>query len=109
MNGYTVEEEPSWYDVSIAGMRFNIASRRGESHIREVERILSETYSEVSSRLESQSPLNIALLTALNLADQLLSQRQGREGADQATQDRINSLVERLGSALDGPRHVEIE
>jgi len=76
------EPEASWFDITIAGKRFNIASRHGEEHIREVERLLNETFEEVNSRVEGQSLLNIALLTALNLADQLLGEKSAKGGEE---------------------------
>lgn len=96
------EQEASWYDITVAGKRFNIASRRGESHIREVERLLNETFEEVSARVQGQPVMNIALLTALNLADQLLDSRSVQDGESEALSRRVEFLVTRLESALNG-------
>ena len=96
------EQEASWYDITVAGKRFNIASRRGESHIREVERLLNETFEEVSARVQGQPVMNIALLTALNLADQLLDGRSAQDGESEALSRRVEFLVTRLDSALNG-------
>ena len=95
-----VEQEASWFDITVAGKRFNIASRRGEAHIREVERLLNETFEEVSARVQGQPVMNIALLTALNLADQLLSSRSAQDGASEEISKRVEFLVSRLESAL---------
>jgi len=101
--------EPSWYDVNIGGKRFNIASRHGEAHIREVERLLEETYEEVRARAQGQTALNIALLTALNMADQLLSLRLALKEESGGWTDRVESLLQRLDMILgpesqNGPR-----
>lgn len=96
------DRDASWYDITVAGKRFNIASRRGESHIRQVERLLNETFEEVSARVQGQAVLNIALLTALNLADELLSLRTVQEGASEELTRRVGFLVTRLESVLDG-------
>ena len=55
----------SWYDITIAGKQFNIASRRGEGHIRSVERLIQETVAELTGRGQGQNQINLALLTAL--------------------------------------------
>lgn len=94
--------EPSWYDVTIGGKRFNIASRHGEAHIRQVERLLEETYEEVRARTQGQSSLNVALLTALNLADQLLSLRTAVKAESGGWTERVESLLQRLDTIL-GP------
>ena len=95
------EQEASWFDITVAGKRFNIASRHGENHIREVERLLNETFEEVKTRVEKQSVLNIALLTALNLADQLLGQKSVRHGEVEAWSQRVETMVARLGTVLE--------
>jgi len=99
------DRETSWYDITVAGKRFNIASRRGEFHIRQVERVLNETFEEVSARVQGQPVLNIALLTALNLADELLSLRRSHDGANEELSRRVEGLVTRLQSVLDA--HIE--
>jgi cell division protein ZapA (FtsZ GTPase activity inhibitor) len=101
VTGATADREASWYDITIAGKRFNVASRRGESHIREVERLLNETFEEVSARVQGQPVLNIALLTALNLADELLSQRSRQNGASEELSRRVEGLVTRLATVLE--------
>jgi cell division protein ZapA (FtsZ GTPase activity inhibitor) len=98
----TARAEPSWYDVTIGGKRFNIASRHGEAHIREVERLLEETYEEVRARAQGQTALNVALLTALNLADQLLSLKVALRAESGGWTDRVESLLQRLDTIL-GP------
>lgn len=95
------EQEASWYDIAVAGKRFNIASRHGEAYIREVERLLNETFEEVSARVQGQPVLNIALLTALNLADQLLAVQTAQNGATDELSRRVEFLVTRLQSVLD--------
>ena len=101
VTGAMADREASWYDITVAGKRFNVASRRGESHIREVERLLNETFEEVSARVQGQPVLNIALLTALNLADELLSQRTRESGASEELFRRVEFMMTRLASALE--------
>lgn len=102
MTGYVAEQEASWYDITVAGKRFTIASRYGEDHIREVERLLNSTFGEVSARVPGQPILNLALLTALNLADQLLSQQSDRAGESEQFSKRVEGLLTQLESTLNG-------
>lgn len=96
----TETSQPAWFDITIAGKRFNIASRYEEEHIRELERLLSETYAEVEARNKGQTALNVALLTALNLADQMVARRDQEQ--HQKTQEgrRIHQLIEGIDSVL---------
>lgn len=96
------EQEATWYEITVAGKRFTIASRHGEEHIREVEQLLNSTFGEVSARVPGQPILNVALLTALNLADQLLSQQSDRDGETEQLSKRVEGLVTQLEHTLNG-------
>ncbi len=100
MTEYSDETQVSWYDISIAGRQFNIASRRGEEHIRNVERLVEETIAERSDRVQGQSPLNVALLTALNLADQLVSLESDLSSGAGRWQEQLRRMLERLGEVV---------
>ena len=95
-----------WYDITIAGKQFNIASRDGEGNIRKVERLLEKTVAEMNERLRGKSPTTVAFLTALNLADQLLLMEAGQMTASLALNGRLENLLHRLDHALgqDGGR-----
>lgn len=97
-SGRLTEPETHRYDIAIAGKKFTIASRHGEAHIREVEKLLVSTYDEVSAHIQGQTALHMALLTALNLADELVNARQALR---EQYGERIEGLLSRLGSALD--------
>ena len=90
--------EPNRYDIAIAGKKFTIASRHGEAHIREVEKLLASTYEEVAGHVQGQPALHMALLTALNLADELVNTRQALR---EQYGERIEGILIRLSSALD--------
>ncbi len=92
--------QSTWYDITIAGKQFTISTRHGEEHVRRVERLLGETMAEISSRIDARNPLNVALLTALNLADQLIL--RDAEGHDESREwsGRLTNLVDRLGETL---------
>ena len=90
----------SWYDIMIAGKQFNIASRRGESHIRNVERRVEETINELNDRVQGQTTMNVALLAALNLADQLVSLESEIKSAPGRFDQQLRVMVTRLMSVI---------
>ena len=97
---YTEETDVSWHGISIAGKQFNIASRRGEAHIRNVERRVEETITELNERVQGQTTLNVALLTALNLADQLVSLESEMKSAPGRFDQQLRVMVTRLMSVI---------
>ena len=102
MDGKIEDPEVSWYDITIAGKQFNIASRRGETHIRHVERRLEEIISELNDRVKGKNTLNVALLAALNLADQLVSMESAVEAAPGRFDQQLRVMVTRLMSVIPG-------
>ena len=97
---YAEDSTVSWYDITIAGKQFNIASRRGETHIRNVERMVEETISELSDRMQGQNSLNGALLAALNLADRLVTLEAEAENAPVQFDQQLRVMVTRLMSVI---------
>ena len=108
--GGNVEESPResvhWYDISIAGKQFNIASRHGESHIRRLEQLLDRTMRDMGDRVAGKNLVTVALLAALNLADQLLEAEAARTSDVEALNARLATWLDRLDQALGGqPLH----
>ncbi|MDH5751391.1 MAG: cell division protein ZapA [Deltaproteobacteria bacterium] len=87
-------QEVIWYDIQIAGKKFKISSRLGEAHIREVERLVNDTYGQIKGKAQGQPSLNLAMLTALNLAEQMLALKNGRR-------DEWNGRLEQILHSLD--------
>lgn len=97
---FTEDSEVSWYDITIAGKPFNIASRKGETHIRRVERRVEQTISELTDKVKGQNSLNVALLTALNLADHLVTHESEMESAPARFDQQLRVMVTRLMSVI---------
>lgn len=102
VDGNIEDPEVSRYDITIAGKKFNIASRRGEMHIRDVERRLEEIISELNDRVRGNNTLNVALLAALNLADQLVSMESAVQAAPGRFDQQLRVMVTRLMSVIPG-------
>ena len=97
---FSEETEISWYDIEVGGRQFNIASRRGEAHIRAIESLIAETLTEMGGKLEGQNPTTVSWLLAMNLADQLLTLR-GEQGQDSDEWDlKLKGILERLDQVL---------
>ena len=100
MTEYAEASAVSWYDISIGGRQFNIASRRGEAHIRTVERRIEETIGELQRRSDRQNSLSLAFLTALNLADQLISLEAELELAPHERDRKLRKLLQHLETVV---------
>ncbi len=69
-------------------------------HVLEVARYVDQRMHEVAERSANRSPKNIAVLTALNLTDELLRIREEREIQLLSISQRADVLIERLDQRL---------
>jgi cell division protein ZapA len=84
--------DPPVVHVHIFGTEYRITSQAGPDHTREVARYVDRTMREIASSLSLRSVAKIAVLTAVNLADELLKEKRaglnlGRQAAVEA--DRL--------------------
>ncbi len=91
--------------VRIRGQEFRIRSDDDEETLRRVARYLDETLTKVEKRTGTVDSLDVALLTALNLARELVALREGRRSGNVAGVEasRMRSLIELAESGLQPP------
>lgn len=90
--------------VRIRGKEFRLRSDEDEQVLQRIAGFLDETMARVESRTGAIDTLDVALLTALNLAREVVELRDGGEtGGDPA---RLRQLIELAEEALaaDAPR-----
>ncbi len=93
--------------VRIRGKEYRIRSEDDEATLRRVAGYLDETLAKVESKTGTVDSLDVALLTALNLARELVAIREGRrpiEGGGMGVDaKRLRSLIELAESGLEPP------
>ena len=86
------------YQININGHHFSVSSGYGEAHIREVERFLNKRFLDITSQSETYGPTNLAMLVALNLADELLTVQ--RHTVNDDWKKEIQRMCEKLDIVL---------
>jgi cell division protein ZapA len=87
--------------VQIRGREFRIRSDDDEESLRRVARHLDETMARVEQKTGTVDSLGVALLTALNLAREVMELRAGQTEGDP---ERLRELIELAEAALgDAP------
>jgi cell division protein ZapA (FtsZ GTPase activity inhibitor) len=88
--------------VWIRGQEFRIRSDEEQESLQRVARYLDETMQKVEERTGTADSLDVALLTALNLARELVSIREGRLDAGTLGLDRgrLRAIIELAEAAL---------
>jgi cell division protein ZapA len=82
--------------VAIFGMEYTLKSEENPQYIVELAQFLDEQMKEVAKKSASSPPIRIAILAALNLADDLFRERHQREKLE----ERVNSLSAEYRSTL---------
>jgi len=93
--------------IRIRGKEYRIRSDDDEQTLQRVASYLDETLSIVESKTGTVDSLDVALLTALNLARELVAIREGRRpiqgGGMGVDADRLRALIELAESGLEPP------
>lgn len=72
----TQTEELKQHRININGSQFTVSSIYGDDHIKEVENFVNGLFTELKDKCDTYSPTSLAILVALNLADELLVVRK---------------------------------
>ena len=90
--------------VDILGEDYVIRGEAEEGYIKEVGRLVDQRMCELKSKSPHLEIKRLAVLTAINLADELLQERiiQEEENTDQESARRTSELISLLDEGLTG-------
>jgi cell division protein ZapA len=83
-------------EIKILGQTYTVKTDAEEDYIQEVARYVNEKMDEVLKKTRSVSTLNVAILTALNIADDLLKEKEKRIGLLQEVEIKSKDLAEKI-------------
>ena len=91
--------------IDVLGASFTIQSDESAEHLLKVSAFLREKVEEVKARYSFATPLTLALLAALNIADELVKERSGRAvraapPAPRELEEIAAGLIEQIDGAL---------
>ena len=84
--------------IDVLGASFVIQSDESTEHLNRLSAYVKSRIEEVRKRYSFAEPLTVAVLAALNIADEMFKQRDGREPQESS---EIDSVAERLISRID--------
>lgn len=85
------------YQISILGQELSVLSDSGDEHVADVFRYVNDKVDEISKVSSNVNTLNIAVLTALNIADEYLK----FTGINRKICNQLESRAESLISLID--------
>ena len=89
-------------DIKVFGQTYTVKTDTEEDHIQEVARYVNEKMDEVLKKTRSVSTVNVAILTALNIADDLLREKERRIALLREIETKSKELAEKIDVNLGG-------
>ena len=89
--------------VTIFGQTYHLRAAEDEAYLTDLATIVDRQMREVVEATQTADTLKVAILAALNIADDYLQARRGKEiPLDRQTDRRLAGMVTRLDEALAG-------
>lgn len=83
-------------EIKVFGQTYTVKSDAEEEHIQAVAQYVNAKMEEVLKKTRSVSTLSVAILTALNIADDLLKEREQRRALLQEVDKKSKDLVRQI-------------
>jgi cell division protein ZapA len=99
-----VSETTQVVNVTIYGSEYPIrAQQSDEEYVREIAAFVDARMREINEAMKPSTTLKVAILAALNIADELMTTQEDRKRVLDSYREKITSLSGRLDSCLDQP------
>ena len=93
---------PSHTEVRIFGATYHVRGSDDSGYLQELADLVDDKMREVSQYVATGDTARIAILAALNLADELFQIRERQEGERVEIKEKVAELAEELTQALEG-------
>jgi cell division protein ZapA len=98
-----MDKTPSMIPVEIYGQTYNLRGDGDSSYLNDLAAFVDRKMREVSDHTATVDSLRVAILAALNIADEHFQLRTAEEENHRIVSDRLGRLVEILDRDLAGP------
>lgn len=89
-------------EIKVFGQVYTVKTDAQEDHIQKVAQYVNEKMDEVTKNTKSVSSLNVAILTALNIADDLIIEKAKRLALLEEVERKSKDLVEKINMNING-------
>ena len=86
--------------VEIFGQTYNVRGEGDPNYLAELARFVDSRMRDVAAEVATVDPLKIAILAALNIADEFSRYRKQREDAAEVWIEKTEELSDRLGKII---------
>jgi cell division protein ZapA len=89
-------------EIKVFGQTYTVKTDAEEEYIQEVAKYVNEKMDEVLKKTKTVSTLNVAILTALNIADDLIKEKERRVALLREIEAKSKDLVEKIDVKMRG-------
>ena len=89
------------FEVKILGQRYKVRSDDGEEYIQQLAEYLNEQLSEVQKGTRSVATHNLAILAALNIADNLFKLQDEDKRLKKEVKERVRRILKLIQSGKE--------
>lgn len=87
-------------EVEIFGQTYNVRGEGDQDYLMELARFVDARMREVAAEVATVDPMKIAILAALNIADEFSRFRKQRHGASGSWVEKTEEISERLNKVI---------
>jgi cell division protein ZapA len=97
---HTVSDRKKTFVVDILGRQYSIKSDGNENYIKQLMEYINEKTKEVMESTQNVSTLDVAIKTAIRIADDLFQEREEKEMLKRELQEESKRLIHEIQSHL---------
>ena len=87
-------------EIRVAGQKFSVTHDHDETHIRELAQYVNDKIAELRRRTGAVATHSLALLAALDIADERFQERKRRQELEEEVRNRVTRLLEQVKQQL---------
>ncbi len=87
-------------EVTILGQKFVVRSDSDDAYVQKVASYVDQRMNDILQKTKSVSNLNVAILSAMNIADEFFKFKDKKEESCQGVEKKIKAMIELIDSQL---------
>lgn len=93
--------ESTSIEVEIYGASYQVRGQEDAEYLRELAELVDRKMQDIADQMTSADTAKVAILAALNLADELTRSRKRQDGDQVAVEERVTELTKELTAVLE--------
>ena len=88
-------------EVEVYGQRFSLQGEADEKYFHELAKFVDGQMRMLAQKMTTGTPTKLAILAAINIADQLFHQKGRRKGGEEDIERKAQEILDRIERQLD--------